>query len=163
MADDDGYASEGSSPRSHATSPYAKKSSATNSTDLPFLDLDTFFKRSMRSGAAKVFARRPSLRRSVFDEQLESADLLFARHLRSKRETFIRSPSCGALLPTWPAVDDDHVTDLISQLTIFELDPTTLSTDVLCHLAMAMFVRVGLPAGLAEEKVRLLLDSRYRS
>jgi hypothetical protein len=129
----------------------------------------------MRIGAAKVFARRPSLRRSMFDEQLESR--------RSKRESnetfirspsseaFIRSPSCGALLPKWPAVDDDLVAELVSKLNIFELDPTTLSTDVLCHLAMEMFVSVVLPVGLAEEKVRrfilavraAMLDNPYHN
>jgi len=167
MADDDGYSSEGSSP-------YATNSlcSATNFTDLPFLDLDTFFKRSMRIGAAKVLARRPSLRRVVLDEQLETPVARLLRR-RSKRENFTRGPSRGALLPEWPAVDDDLVADLVSkrQLLSFELDPTSLPTDVLCHLAMEMFVSVGLPAGLAAERVRrfilavraAMLDNPYHN
>jgi hypothetical protein len=54
-----------------------------------------------------------------------------------------------AVLPEWPTVDH-NVVDLLS----FEIDPTALPTDVLCHLAMEMFVSAGLPAGLAEDRVR---------
>ena len=173
MDGDDGYASDGP-PRSYATSPYAKKFSAADFG--AHLDLDTFFKRSMSIEAGKTFAHRPSLRLSVFDEQLDSTALPFARQLRrrSKREIFLQLPSsCGPLLPKWPAVDDDLVADLVSKrlLLSFELDPTTLPTDVLCHLATEMFVSVGLPAGLEEFRVRrfilavraAMLDNPYHN
>ena len=119
----------------------------------------------------------------MFDKELDSSALPFVRQLRrrskreggrmkvSKGETFIRSPSCGAFLPEWPAVDDDLVADLISRLLTFELDPTTLPSDVLCHLAMEMFVSAGLPAGVGAESVRRfilavrasMLDNRYHN
>jgi len=63
-------------------------------------------------------------------------------------------PSAGTVLPEWPAVDDAVVASGKLHLLTFDLDPTTLPTDVLCHLAMDMFVSAGLPAGLAEYRVR---------
>jgi len=199
MADDDGYASEGSSPRTYDTSPYAKNLPGTNLSDLSCLGLDGFFDKSMRMGAAKASARHPGLRRAVSeeliaDEQLEITDSLgrnlltrtitgeswwlesqlpVARQLRrrSKCETFARAPSSAVLFPEWPAVDQDLVASCKRQLLSFELDPTTLPTDVLCHLAMEMFVSVGLPAGLAEDRVRrfilavraAMLDNPYHN
>jgi cAMP-specific phosphodiesterase len=46
-------------------------------------------------------------------------------------------------------------------LLSFDLDPTTLPSDVLCHLALEMFVSAGLPTGLAEHRVcRFILAVR---
>ncbi|KAJ1470590.1 hypothetical protein T484DRAFT_3649875, partial [Baffinella frigidus] len=65
-----------------------------------------------------------------------------------------RERSTQAILPEWPAVDCDVVAASKRHLLTFDLDPTTLPTDVLCHLALEMFVSAGLPAGLAEDRVR---------
>jgi len=59
-----------------------------------------------------------------------------------------------AVLPGWPAVDHDLVASGKRHLLTFDLDPTTLPSDVLCHLAMEMFVSAGLPAGVGAESVR---------
>ena len=146
MADDDGYSSEGSSP-------YGNKSGSANFADLSFLDLDTCFKRSIRIGPVSGLLRRPSKRDSTGGE------------------AFTRLPACGTLLPEWPAVDEDLVASCKRQLLSFELDPTTLLPDVLCHLAMEMFVSAGLPAGLAKDRVRhfilavraAMLDNLYHN
>jgi len=66
-----------------------------------------------------------------------------------KREHF-----SGTVLPKWPAVNDAVVVSGKLHLLTFDLDPTTLPSNVLCHLAMDMFVSAGLPAGLAEDRVR---------
>jgi hypothetical protein len=65
-----------------------------------------------------------------------------------------REYSTGTILPKWPAVNDAVVASGKLHLLTFDLDPTTLPSDVLCHLAMDMFVSAGLPAGLAEDRVR---------
>ncbi|KAJ1472667.1 hypothetical protein T484DRAFT_3411402 [Baffinella frigidus] len=65
-----------------------------------------------------------------------------------------RERPARAVLPEWPAVDDDLVASSKRHLLTFDLDPTTVPMDVLCHLAMEMFVSAGLPAGLAEDRVR---------
>jgi hypothetical protein len=77
------------------------------------------------------------------------------RH-RSRRETFARQRPAPAVLPEWPAVDDAVVASVIAkrQLLSFDFDPTTLPIDVLCHLAMAMFVSAGLPGVIGEDSVR---------
>jgi hypothetical protein len=62
--------------------------------------------------------------------------------------------SAGTFLPEWPAVNDADVASGKQHFLTFDLDPTTLPSDVLCHLAMDMFVSAGLPAGLAEDRVR---------
>ena len=59
-----------------------------------------------------------------------------------------------AVLPERPAVDDDAFASSKMHLLSFDLDPTTLPSDALCHLALEMFVSAGLPAGLAEHCVR---------
>jgi hypothetical protein len=67
----------------------------------------------------------------------------------------------GAVLPEWPTVDDAVVLEATLHLLTFDLDPTTLSTDILCHLAKEMFVSAGLPAGLATDRVsRFILAVR---
>jgi hypothetical protein len=43
------------------------------------------------------------------------------------------------------------------QLLSFDFDPTALPSDVLCHLAMAMFVSAGLPEGVGQDSVRRLI------
>jgi hypothetical protein len=65
-----------------------------------------------------------------------------------------RDRSSGAVLPDWPAVDHDSVASGKRHLLTFDLDPTTLPSDVLCHLAMEMFVSAGLPTGVDAESVR---------
>jgi hypothetical protein len=65
-----------------------------------------------------------------------------------------REYPAGTVLPEWPAVNDAVVASGKMHLVTFDLDPTTLPSDVLCHLAMVMFVSAGLPAGLAENRVR---------
>jgi len=65
-----------------------------------------------------------------------------------------RDRSSGAALPEWPAVDHDLVASGTRHLLTFDLDPTTLPSDVLCHLAMEMFVSAGLPTGVDAESVR---------
>ncbi|KAJ1471976.1 hypothetical protein T484DRAFT_1842126, partial [Baffinella frigidus] len=60
----------------------------------------------------------------------------------------------GAVIPEWPAVDADVVASSKRHLLTFEIDPTNLPTDVLCHLAMEMFASAGLPAGLTEDSLR---------
>ncbi|KAJ1486410.1 hypothetical protein T484DRAFT_1789809, partial [Baffinella frigidus] len=54
------------------------------------------------------------------------------------------------------ALDDAVVASAIAkrQLLSFDFDPTTLPSDVLCHLAMAMFVSAGLPGVVGEDSVR---------
>jgi len=59
-----------------------------------------------------------------------------------------------AVLSEWPTVDTDDVGDATTHLLGFDLDPTTLHSDVLCHLAMKMFVSAGLPPGLEADRVR---------
>jgi hypothetical protein len=81
---------------------------------------------------------------------------------RSQRDTFTRLHSRDALtrlssapvVEDWPAVDDDVLASSKKELLSFTLDPTSHPADVLCHLAMEMFVSAGLPAGLAEGRVR---------
>ena len=58
------------------------------------------------------------------------------------------------LVNEWPAVDDEVVASGKQQLRTFDLDATTLSTDVICHLALEIFASAGLLAGLAEDCVR---------
>jgi hypothetical protein len=65
-----------------------------------------------------------------------------------------REYSTGTTLPEWPAVNDAVVASGKLHLLTFDLDPTTLPSDVLCHLAIHMFVSAGLPEGLAEDRVR---------
>jgi len=72
---------------------------------------------------------------------------------RLKRSFQMRRPASPAL-HMWPAVDHEVVASGKRQLLTFELDPTTLPSDVLCHLAMEMFVSAGLPAGVGAESVR---------
>ena len=54
----------------------------------------------------------------------------------------------------WPAAEDEVVASGRLCLLTFDLDPTALPTGVLCHLALEMFFSAGLPAGLAEDRVR---------
>jgi hypothetical protein len=65
-----------------------------------------------------------------------------------------RERPAGAVLTEWPAVDDDAFASSKKHLLTFDLDPTTLPSDVLCHLAMEMFLSAGLPEGVGEESVR---------
>jgi hypothetical protein len=60
------------------------------------------------------------------------------------------------VLPEWPAVDDAAFASgkLKLHLLRLDLDPTTLPSDVLCHLALEMFISAGLPVGFAEYRVR---------
>jgi len=82
-----------------------------------------------------------------------------------------RELSTGAVLPKWPAVDHDIVASGKLHLLTFDLDPTTLPSDVLCHLAMEMFACAGLPAGVGAESVRrfilavraCMLDNPYHN
>ncbi|KAJ1469000.1 hypothetical protein T484DRAFT_1643509, partial [Baffinella frigidus] len=87
-----------------------------------------------------------------------ASELPLARQLRhrQRRETFTRQRSAPAVLPEWPAVDDAVVASAIAkrQLVSFDFDPTTLPSDVLCHLAMEMFVSAGLPGVVGEDSVR---------
>jgi hypothetical protein len=71
------------------------------------------------------------------------------KHVHRLSRSFKMRRPAGSVLTEWPTVDH-NVVDLLS----FEIDPTALPTDVLCHLAMEMFVSAGLPAGLAEDRVR---------
>ncbi|KAJ1472670.1 hypothetical protein T484DRAFT_1839372, partial [Baffinella frigidus] len=77
-----------------------------------------------------------------------------SRHGSPRPGPLARERPARAVLPEWPAVDDDLVASSKRHLLTFDLDPTTMPTDVLCHLAMEMFVSAGLPAGLAEDRVR---------
>jgi len=110
-------------------------------------DFNEFFARTSGSVAMEANVLCRSMRRSSSDEQLES--LASAASAASNQSLFK-----VAILPEWPAVDADVVASSKRHLLTFEIDPTTLPTDVLCHLAMEMFVSAGLPAGLAEDRVR---------
>jgi hypothetical protein len=68
-----------------------------------------------------------------------------------------RQSPARAVLPEWPAIDDDLFAPSKRHLLSFDLDPTTLPSDVLCHLALEMFVSAGLPAGLATPRVRCFI------
>jgi len=68
--------------------------------------------------------------------------------------TLQREHPAGAVLPEWPTANDADVASGKQHLLTFDLDPTTLPSDVLCHLVMDMFVSAGLPAGLAKDRVR---------
>jgi hypothetical protein len=119
---------------------------------------------------------RRSLRRVASDEPLEAlasdattisrcgssnlwwrvSDVPVARrHVKEpgplQRERTTRAPP-----PEWPTVDNARslLEDAKLHLLSFDLDPTTLPTDVLCHLALEMFVSAGLPSGLVEDRVR---------
>jgi len=50
--------------------------------------------------------------------------------------------------------DTAALAQLQTRLLGFDLDPTTLPTDILCHLALELFVSAGLPTGLGEDRVR---------
>ena len=65
--------------------------------------------------------------------------------------------------PQWPAVDHEVVAASKRHLRTFELDPTTLHSDILCHLAMEMFVSAGLPAGVGAESVRRFIFSIHHN
>jgi cAMP-specific phosphodiesterase len=62
-----------------------------------------------------------------------------------------------AVLPEWPAVDNAAFAFGKMHLLSFDLDPTSLPSDVLCHLALEMFVSAKLPAGLVEHRLRCFI------
>jgi len=80
------------------------------------------------------------------------SDLPVARQLR--RHAKVAGSHAGAVLLEWPQVNDGVVASTKRHLLTFDLDPTTLPSDVLCHLAMEMFVSAGLPEGVGAESVR---------
>ncbi|KAJ1464983.1 hypothetical protein T484DRAFT_3640532, partial [Baffinella frigidus] len=100
------------------------------------------------------------MRRVVSEEKLEglaSAASTINNQSRCGSGSTVSDLSAARQLPThveWPAVDCDVVAASKRHLLTFDLDPTTLPTDVLCHLALEMFVSAGLPTGLAEDRVR---------
>ena len=73
---------------------------------------------------------------------------------RLKRSFKMRRRPASPVLHKWPVVDHEVVASGKRQLLTFELDPTTLPSDVLCHLAMEMFASAGFPAGVGAESVR---------
>ncbi|KAJ1483859.1 hypothetical protein T484DRAFT_1895259 [Baffinella frigidus] len=92
-----------------------------------------------------------------FERAKSSAELLQDKIAGSPwtEEFFGRQRPARALLPEWPAdVDDDVFASSKRNLLSFDQDPTTLPRDLLCHLALEMFVSAGLPAGLAKHRVR---------
>ena len=137
-------------------------------------DFDGFFARTRNSVMPEVPLCR-TMRRVVSDDDLESLASAASTVEQSRcGSTIVRTESSdswwcvdagipgplkwerpdGAVLPEWPAVKDAVVASGKLHLLTFDLDPTTLPSDVLCHLAMHMFVSAGLPAGLAEDRVR---------
>jgi hypothetical protein len=99
-------------------------------------------------------ANRPAANMENFDE-------VFARTSGSETSSEVQLESLASaastILPEWIAVDQEVLVQ--QDLLTFDLDPTTLPADVLCHLAMAMFVSAGLPAGVGVESVRRLILS----
>jgi len=126
-------------------------------------------------GTDEVPVRR-ALRRAASDEPLETlasdaatisrcgssnlwwrvSDVPVARRHAREPGPLQRERPARAALPEWPAVDNARslLEDGKLHLLSFDLDPTTLPTDVLCHLALEMFVSAGLPSGLVEDRVR---------
>ncbi|KAJ1477930.1 hypothetical protein T484DRAFT_1819441 [Baffinella frigidus] len=141
-------------------------------------DFEEFFART--SGSVEVDMVRRTMRKSSSEDQLESLSsaastissqsrrgstfsrcgsseaVQLLRHVKVATSPGLlqRERPAGAVLPEWPVVDADVVASSKRHLLTYEIDPTTLPTDVLCHLAMEMFVSAGLPAGLAEDRVR---------
>ncbi|KAJ1463901.1 hypothetical protein T484DRAFT_1872311, partial [Baffinella frigidus] len=97
-----------------------------------------------------------SLSRTGSEDSLwRKSDLPVARqHRRRMKRSFRMRRHAHPVLPKWPTVDNDAFASSKLHLLSFDLDPTTLPSDVLCHLALEMFVSAGLPAGLAEHRVR---------
>ena len=104
---------------------------------------------SLASAASTV--EQSQCGRTVF--RTESADSWWCVDASSPGPLEWERPD-GAFLPEWPAVKDAVVASGKLHLLSFDLDPTTLHSDVLCHLAMDIFVSAGLPAGLTEDRVR---------
>jgi len=137
---------------------------AAKVSDTRTLSVPRTLRREMSESVASEFLSRTSLleRTSPREENSTAgptwwreSELPVARKLRhrSRRETLSRQQSAPAR-EFWPAVDDDVLACCKKRLLSFDLDPTTLSTNVLCHLALEMFVSAELPAGLDEERVR---------
>ncbi|KAJ1471972.1 hypothetical protein T484DRAFT_1976485 [Baffinella frigidus] len=158
MADGGGCISEDKSP--------AAIRSATN-----LEDFDEFFARTTvmqrvesieqlervaSAASAASTINNPTHHGSTFSRCGSSDSWQVLRHVKviGNPDPLTWERPAGAVLPEWPAVDADVVASSKRHLLTFEIDPTTLPTDVLCHLAMEMFVSAGLPAGLAEDRVR---------
>ncbi|KAJ1471977.1 hypothetical protein T484DRAFT_1915520 [Baffinella frigidus] len=111
---------------------------------------------TMRRSSEEQASDNPSQHDSTFSRCGSSESWQLPRHAKVAKSsgplTWVR-PS-GAVLPEWPTVDADVVASSKWHLLTFEIDPTTLPTDVLCHLAMEMFASAGLPAGQKVNSVR---------
>jgi hypothetical protein len=136
MAGDDGYASDGNS----TTSFRCAKS---------LQDFHGFFVESKTTCTVQVSVRR-SLRKVARVKSDGSPPI--------EGSTRQQSP-VREVLPEWPAVDSAAFAFGKMHLLTFDLDPTTLLSDVLCHLALEMFFSAGLPAGLAEHRLRRFILS----
>jgi len=161
FADDGDYTSEDNSPAAMHSS----------------MDTEKNFRNfTRRSSIADEVPVRCSLRRAASDEPLEKlasdattisrcgssnlwwrmSDVPVARKHATGPGPLQRKRPSRAALPEWPTVDNALrlLEDAKLHLLSFDLDPTTLPTDVLCHLALEMFVCAGLPSGLVEDRVR---------